>query len=124
MKTNEFKYYVYAQNGILLNRVDFSNLVDAYGHPAQTSSNGQIFVLKKAKDQLEDMIAAGYSKQDQAYEFCSVSVVKLTIFGMQQVKTINLREAMIEQIESMGLSRDKLDQEYSWLMNSDYEFLQ
>jgi hypothetical protein len=33
VKTTEFKYYVYSQNGVLINRIDFSNLVDAYGHP-------------------------------------------------------------------------------------------
>lgn len=40
VKSSEFKYYVYAQNGIMLNRVKWKNLADAYGHPVQTSSNG------------------------------------------------------------------------------------
>ena len=59
----------------MINRVDFSNLVEAYGHPVQTSSNGQIYVLKKAKDQLEDMLANGYSRTEQAQEFATVSIV-------------------------------------------------
>jgi hypothetical protein len=40
MKTTTSKYYVYAQNGTLINRVAFKNLTDAYGMPFQTSSNG------------------------------------------------------------------------------------
>lgn len=49
MKITESKYYVYSQNGVLINRVDFGNLVDAYGEPVQTSSNGQVYILKKTK---------------------------------------------------------------------------
>jgi hypothetical protein len=40
VKVNQSKYYVYSQNGVLLNRVDFSNLTEAYGMPVSTSSNG------------------------------------------------------------------------------------
>ena len=40
MNETEHKYYVYQQNGLLINRVDFSDLVEQYGAPTSVSSNG------------------------------------------------------------------------------------
>jgi len=48
MNETEHKYYVYTQNGLLINRVDFKDLVNKYGEPVATSSNGLNFILKKS----------------------------------------------------------------------------
>ena len=47
MNETESKYYVYTQNGLLINRIDFSDLVENYGNPISTSSNGLNFIFKK-----------------------------------------------------------------------------
>jgi hypothetical protein len=48
MNETEHKYYVYTQNGLLVNRVNFTDLVNKYGEPVATSSNGLNFILKKS----------------------------------------------------------------------------
>ena len=47
MNETEHKYYVYTQNGLLINRVNFADVVKKYGEPVSTSSNGLNFILKK-----------------------------------------------------------------------------
>ena len=45
MNITEHKYYVYTQNGMLMNRVDYKDKIDQYGYPVATSSNGLNFVF-------------------------------------------------------------------------------
>lgn len=52
MNETEKKYYVYTQNGLMINRVDFSELTEKYGNPVSTSSNGLNFILKKNLDKV------------------------------------------------------------------------
>ena len=47
MNQTEYKYYVFSQNGVLFNRVNFSDVVEQYGVPVAVSNNGQNFILKK-----------------------------------------------------------------------------
>lgn len=53
MNETEHKYYVYTQNGLLLNRVNFSDVVSKYGEPVSTSSNGLNFIFKKTPSKLK-----------------------------------------------------------------------
>lgn len=48
------------------------------------------------------MAENGYSGPAQAAEFMTISVVKLTVFGMQYVKSINLRKAVTDYLTSSG----------------------
>ena len=54
MNTTEYKYYVYSQNGMVINRVDYSNIVKQHGIPVASSSNGLNFIFKKSLNQVED----------------------------------------------------------------------
>jgi hypothetical protein len=47
MNQTEYKYYVYTLNGLLQNRVDFSEEIEYYGHPIAVSDNGQNYIFKK-----------------------------------------------------------------------------
>jgi len=47
MNLTEHKYYVYRENGILVNRIDYSHWVEEYGEPVATSENGLNFIFKK-----------------------------------------------------------------------------
>jgi len=47
MNLTEHKYYVYLENGILINRIDYSKWVEDYGEPIATSENGLNFIFKK-----------------------------------------------------------------------------
>ena len=47
MNLMEHKYYVYKENGILVNRIDYSDWVEEFGEPVATSENGLNFLFKK-----------------------------------------------------------------------------
>ena len=57
------KLYMYNQAGILINRVVFNPLVEAYGEPLQVSNNGQMYVFKKSFEQLDEMAEKLLSKE-------------------------------------------------------------
>ena len=40
MNQSEYKYYVYTLNGLLQNRIDFSDQIEEYGFPVAVSDNG------------------------------------------------------------------------------------
>jgi hypothetical protein len=40
MNQNEYKYYIYTLNGLLQNRIDFTEEVEFYGTPIAVSDNG------------------------------------------------------------------------------------
>jgi hypothetical protein len=46
-------FYVYSPSGLLLNRVTYKDLIDKYGHPIASSSNGQFFIFKKLVDDIK-----------------------------------------------------------------------
>lgn len=46
MNLTEHKYYVYKENGILVNRIDYSEWVEEFGEPVATSENGLNFIFK------------------------------------------------------------------------------
>jgi hypothetical protein len=41
------KYYIYTERGILVNRVEFSDLVEKYGRPSLTSTDGLKFIFRR-----------------------------------------------------------------------------
>ena len=47
MNLTEHKYYTYKENGVLVNRVDYSSWVEEFGEPIATSENGLNFIFKK-----------------------------------------------------------------------------
>lgn len=81
MNQSEYKYYVYTLNGLLQNRVDFSEEVYFYGQPIAVSDNGQNYIFKK-RDELCKTKA----------EQMTLSVIHLTAFGMMRLKEINIFE--------------------------------
>lgn len=56
-----YDYEIYSQNGLMINKIDFSHLVEKYGVPMKTSNNGQNFIFKKTIEQIEDMREQGKS---------------------------------------------------------------
>jgi ABC-type tungstate transport system permease subunit len=49
---------------------------------------------------LEDYREMGYSDEALKREFLTVNIFKLTIFGMQHIKTINLMTNILEYLEN------------------------
>ena len=57
MNYTESKYYIYSENGILLNRVNFENNVKQYGDPIATSHDGLKYIfMKKNKHEITVML--------------------------------------------------------------------
>jgi hypothetical protein len=59
----------------------------------------------------------------QASEFATFSIVKLTVFGMQFVKRINLQAAITEYLKQEGSvsPQAKFPQENNWFMTDDFK---
>lgn len=48
MNLTDYRYHNYLMNGLLINRVDFSDLVRRRGIPVAVSPNGRVFVFNKS----------------------------------------------------------------------------
>ena len=81
MNQSEYKYYVYTLNGLLLNRYDYTEEVEFYGHPIAVSDNGQNYIFKKRIELCKDK-----------EEMMTVSVIHLTAFGLFRLKKIDVFE--------------------------------
>ena len=56
MNLAEHKFYTYSENGLMINRFDFSDWVRLYGEPIATSTDGQNFIFKNKRDDLISII--------------------------------------------------------------------
>ena len=93
----EHKYYVYSMIGILINRIDFSEEVKKYGEPIATSGNGQNFIFKKDVNDL---------KMGSIDKIMTISIVNMTIFGLNHIKDINLYESIKISIKNKQTTLD------------------
>ena len=50
LNETESKYYVYSENGILLNRINFANITEKYGKIIAMSNNGLNLILSKSRN--------------------------------------------------------------------------
>ena len=71
----------------MINRVNFSKLIDKYGSPLVTSGNGLNFIFKKAYDydEIKNM-------EDLRKKMFTVSIINMSIFGLTHVKDVDLLE--------------------------------
>lgn len=46
---NEYKFYTYSENGLMINRFEFKDMVMKYGEPIATSPDGLNYVFKKKR---------------------------------------------------------------------------
>lgn len=99
MNLSEQKLYVYSQNGLLSNRVEYSDLVDKYGEMLATSNSGQSFIF---------------------YQKPEVTIFKLSIFGLHPVQKFSLKTE-IEELKSQKPATEAIDVD-DLLRNDDVSF--
>ena len=75
----------------MINRVDFSALTKKYGKPIAASNNGLNFVFKHI-DQRKSLRNDYKDRKKLEERMFTVSVLTLSIFGINHVKDINLLE--------------------------------
>jgi hypothetical protein len=80
LNITQSKYYVYATNGILQNRVNYHDISLKYGEPVSTSSNGQYFVFKRRLDDI--MQRNDLTLEQMIEESMTVHIFKLSIFRL------------------------------------------
>lgn len=101
----EHKFYVYQQNGLLINRVDFSEQVQKYGSPLAVSSNGQNFIFRPNLDKRD--FEEPHQRIEQMLKF---NIMKLNIFGINWIKEINVLEGIKIQMQTRTRRNDWLSQ--------------
>lgn len=99
MNLSEQKLYVYSQNGLLSNRVEYSDLVDKYGEMLATSNSGKSFIF---------------------YQKPEVTIFKLSIFGLHPVQTFSLKTEL-EELKSQKPSTEGIDVD-DFLRNEEMNF--
>ena len=70
-------FYVYSPSGLLLNRVSYKDMIEKYGNPIASSSNGQFFIFKKLVD---DIKQSKLSEQEKAQEYMTIYLLHLSVF--------------------------------------------
>ena len=97
MNQSEYKYYVYTLNGLLLNRYDYTEEVEFYGHPIAVSDNGQNYIFKKRIELCKDK-----------EEMMTVSVIHLTAFGLFRLKKIDVFEQITIYLSEYAIKDPKM----------------
>jgi len=66
MNKSERKFYVYSENGLLLNRINFGQKIKVHGDIVAISNSGLNFVLKRSHEELVDLCTSNeYSLFDK-----------------------------------------------------------
>tara|TARA_B110000285_G_C14752526_1_gene435833 strand:- start:333 stop:662 length:330 start_codon:yes stop_codon:yes gene_type:complete len=88
----EHKFYVYSQNGILLNRVNFSKQVEKYGEPKDVfSSDGKNFLFLKTYEQIMKHLNNSHiSNVDLLKQMMKINMMEANTKKMTFVKDICL----------------------------------
>ena len=71
---SENKMYIYTETGILIDRVDYSDLAESYGKPINISENGNILIFKKGIENPE------------------IHLVLIHIDKLEYIRSINIKE--------------------------------
>ena len=78
--------YAYSQNGRLINRIAFGDMIKRYGEIADLSPSGQVLVFKKSLTMLKDIS----DEKEFVNSFMTVNIGFLDIFQIKKVKTFNI----------------------------------
>ena len=75
---SEYKYYIFSERGLMMNRIDFTEKVKQYGVPVAVSQNGQNFILVKSNSHTDYVpeIAIFNLKEDGFMLIKQMSIVK------------------------------------------------
>ena len=94
MSITESEYDVYLQNGILINHVNFNDIVDLYGEPCAVSPDGQKFIFRHSESRLfNDQLRTNVNMIDNKKlikDYMTISILYLNIFGFTHVKDISI----------------------------------
>ena len=75
----EYKYYIYTQSGILINRVNFQKQIEDHGIPSPcTSCDGLVFIFQKTYEQIKNQ---GYPISQIYDRMLKVSIMEITERG-------------------------------------------
>jgi hypothetical protein len=122
---DNFCYEVYQQNGLLINKVDFKDLVHQHGVPIQSSPSGLNFVFKKSVEQLEDLEEQGFSKEQLQKELMTFSIMQINIFGVKHIKEVYLLDRIDRHdfTISSGPNAKNRSEQHKWLIDAAFEEL-
>ena len=93
MSTTESFYDVFSQNGILINHVDFKDIVEKYGDPCAVSPDGTKFLFKKHESTISNSsknksTVTQNNEKELINALMTVSILKLSIFGLTHIKDV------------------------------------
>ena len=89
-------FYVYSPSGLLLNRVNYKELIEKYGNPIASSSNGQFFIFKKLVD---DIKQSKLSEEEKSQEYMTIYLFHLSVFKFTPIKKINLIDNILQELQ-------------------------
>lgn len=109
-------FYVYSPSGLLINRVSYRDLVEKYGSPIASSSNGQFFIFKKQKDEIK---TSSKTDREKVREYMTLYIFHLSVFKFTPIKKINIIENMIEELDSGNseVNDSKKVEGIKWVLN-------
>lgn len=115
MNLTESKYYVYLENGVQVNRVNYGSWVEKMGEPLATSEDGQNFIFKKKRT-------------------AKISIIHMDEHGLTHIKNIDIHkeiwlhlgenaedEYYKEFFQDNHWSRNKNDLQYKFRINNDLD---
>lgn len=117
MNITDSKFHVYAQNGMLLKRIDFSHLRVIYGDPICCSNNGKVLVFRFRNNYLRYMHSEGLKElaKDKAMAF---TLIQLDPTGLSYMKQVNVYKG-IRKCFKNDEEFKKFKKENSWLYTNN-----
>lgn len=100
----EFKYYVYSERGLLVNRINFGQFIRQYGEPLTVSSNGLNYIFKIKGEN-------------------TVNIVHMNEFKAHFLKSIDVKQAFWQCLnEQQKQTQSEIRINCSWVEKDRYDF--
>ena len=61
-----------------------------------------MYIFKKSYEQIDEMAEKMVSKEKLLREYFTFTIIKMTVFGMQHVKRVNLLDSIEEYLQFQG----------------------
>jgi hypothetical protein len=125
LNMDEDVFHVYAPNGLLLKRINYSRYRAAYGTPVAQSPNGRILAFRRSNTFLTMMGTDHYLKTKDVKRALCFSLLEMTPSGMRFIKIVNVLEGInLWFEEESGGGYGQFVRETSWLYTETFEEMQ
>lgn len=117
-------YHVYAANGLLLKRINYSAYRQKYGTPVAQSGNGRLIAFRRTNTYLQIMSGDKLMGTKAVPRALTFSLLEMTPSGMRFIKIVNVFEGLAKSLKQAGIDQVEFASETEWLYCETFKEMQ